>query len=183
MAYSTLDNAFILDIEGGGKYTFQFLPESITDSKSSNWNEYVILGRSSPLRGYSYGPSRTVGFTVVMFADPTMDGPGLSPGEIKQKTDWLLSLPYPDYNGGIKPPHRCFINIGSNIQMTGVCLSASAEYKRGKPWELGPGLTHGVEVSLQFAECVDIPLGVAERRGGASGSGSGGPNASGLGVD
>ena len=167
MSYSTLDNATIVDLIDGSRYTFQFLPESITDSKGANFGDYAILGRSAPLKGYQYGQSRTLEFTVRMFADPTADGPPKSTGQIKFEQDWLLSLPYPDYNGGIKPPHLCLVSIGDSLVMQGGCTHASANYKSGTPWELGPGLTHGVEISLRFEECNDLPLGLANRRVGA----------------
>ena len=166
MGHSTLDAAMIIDLEGGGMVKLQFIPESITDSKRAQFTDYDILGRSSPLKGYQFGPSRTLEFTAKFFASPEQDNPMPSPGLIKIQTDWLLSLPYPDYGGGIKPPHKCLVTIGANIQIIGVCTAASAIYKQGTPWDLGPGFTHGVEVSLMFEEVKDTPLDVWDRRGG-----------------
>ena len=170
MGYSTLDAAYIIDIDGGGSFKFQFIPASITDTKSNSPVYYSILGRSSPLSGYATGTPRSLSFTVVMFADPTADGPKLSTAEIKKRKDWLLSLPYPDYGGGLKPPHRCFINIGDDIKFVGQCTTASAIYQ-GKPWDLGPGLPHGVEVSLTFEECLNVPVDLNDRRSGSPGDG------------
>jgi hypothetical protein len=167
MGYASISNCYIFDIEAEKLYTFQFMPDSISDSKGSNWNEYAILGRSSPLRGYHNGPSREISFTVTMFADPTADGLQKSIGDIKQDVDFLLSLPYPDYSKGIAPPHRCLVNIGDIVPcFTAVCKDAKAEYRGNWPWESGPGLPHGVLVSLVFLEVQDTPLDTMDRRGG-----------------
>ena len=153
-------------MDGGGSLKLQFLPDSISDSKRANFADYPILGRSSPLRGYQMGPPRTVEFTAVFFAAPHQENATPSPAEIKTKVDWLMSLPYPDYSAGIMPPHRCFVQIGENISLIGVCTNASAVYKKGVPWDLGPGYAHGVEVSLTFEEVRDVPVDVYDVRGG-----------------
>ncbi len=168
MGYASISNCFVTDIEAGKTYTFQFMPESIQDSKDSEWASYTILGRSSPLLGYQKGPPREIRFSVTMFADPTADGPRRSVADIKQDVDFLLSLPYPDYSKGIAPPHRCLVNIGDIVPcFLCICKSASAEYRGNWPWEDGPGLPHGVIVSLVFHEINDTPLDTMDRRGGA----------------
>lgn len=166
MSYSTLDNAIITDMDGGGSMKLQFMPDTITDSKRANFTDYVILGRSSPLKGYQNGPSRTIEFTAVFFASPHQENPSPTPGEIKTKVDWLMSLPYPDYSAGIMPPHRCFVQIGENVSLIAVCTAASVTYRKGIPWDLGPGLVHGAEVSLSFEEVKDVPVDVYDVRGG-----------------
>jgi len=168
MGYLDPANCTVYDIETGDQFTMQFIPDTIADSKGSNWATYNIQGRSSPLRGYSAGPSRIIRFTANMFTDPTADGTPKSTGEIKHDVDLLLSLPYPDYSKGIAPPHKCLVNIGDIV--TGfqcVCTNAEAEYLGAWPWEAGPGLPHGVRVTLEFAEVQDTPLGTLDRRGGA----------------
>lgn len=167
MTNSTLDNAFIQDLVSDNTYTLQFLPDTITDNKGSGWGLYNIQGRSAPLRGYNTGPPRRIAFTVRMFAQPNQDDDSPTPADIKQYIDMLLALPYPDYSAGIAPPHKCLVSIGNNILMTGVCVNAEAEYRRGDPWELGPGNTYGVYVRLEFEETNDTPLDYYDRLGGA----------------
>jgi len=167
MGYLDPTRCNVYDIEAERQFTFQFIPETISDSKGSNWATYNIQGRSSPLRGYSSGPSRTIRFTAVMFVDPVADGTTKSLSQIKQDVDFLLSLPYPDYSGGLKPPHKCLVNIGDIVQgFQAVCTNAQADYIGSWPWEPGPGLPHGVRVSLEFAEVQDSPLDTLDRRGG-----------------
>lgn len=168
MGYSSPDAAFIIDLDGGGMFPFQFIPETISDSKSASFNDYDILGRSIPLKGYRGSPSRTLQFTVRMWTDPTADGAPLSVGQIKQRTDFLRSLVYADYSGGIKPPHKCLITIGLNFQMIGVCTQAAPTVSRNSNvWDLGPTLSHGMEVQLTFEEVGDVPLSTFEVRAGA----------------
>ena len=167
MGYSTPSACFIIDIEGGGMCKFQFMPDEIVDSDSANYAEYPIAGRSAPLRGYIGGPPRTLEFTLKFFANPTADGAPKSPGEIKLDIDFLKSLTRPDYAGGLKPPHKCLIIIGAQVQMIGTCDNVSVSIGHGVPWDLGPGLAHGASVSLRFAEAKDIPLDVYDVRGGS----------------
>ena len=167
MGYSTLMTAMIIDIEGGGIFKFQLIPNTITDSKSASYTPYNILGRSSPLQGYQMSQPRKIDFQgVKLFASPTANGPPMPPPLIKQQVDFVLSLPYPDYAGGIKPPHKCLLIFGGNVQMIGVCESASASYEAGTPWDLGPGLTHGVTLSMSFMEVKDVPIDTWTRRAG-----------------
>jgi len=167
MSYSTPDNAFILDTVIGDQFIFQFIPETIEDDKGSNWALYDILGRSSPLRGYKSGPSRTISFTVRMWASPTA-ADGRSPGKVKQDMDFLLALPYPDYSDSIAPPHLCIVHIGENIEMQGVCTNAKLSINaRDNVWDLGPGFSHGVNIAMRFEETLDDPLDVYDRMGGA----------------
>lgn len=167
MGYLDPANCWVYDTIAEKKFTMQFIPDTVTDSKGSNWAQYAIQGRSSPLRGYSSGPARTIRFIAVMFTNPTANGTMKSTAEIKEDVDLLLALPYPDYSSGIKPPHKCLVTIGDIVtSFRCVCTDASAEYLGTWPWEEGPGLPHGVKVTLEFAETTDNPLGVLDRMAG-----------------
>lgn len=168
MAHSTADNAYVIDLEGGYTCTFVLKPSSLSDSKQANFAQYDILGRSSPLFGYQTGPPRTIEFTLIMFAEHIADGNKKTIDQVEQDKNFLLSLPYPDYRGGIKPPHRCLISIGQSFKMVGVCAAASADAPENYPWEVGPGLIHGVQMRMSFIEVPKngIPLDTYDRRAG-----------------
>lgn len=168
MASASPDAAFIIDIDGGGMFKFQLMPRSINDSDAAQYTEYDILGRSTPLRGYVKGGPRSLEFAAQLFYDPIADGPGRSKGAIKKDIDFLRSLVRPDYAGGLRPPHRCLIVIGANIQMIGVLDSVNVQYASDTTvWDPGPGLAHGAVVALKFSEVKDIPLDTYDVRGGA----------------
>lgn len=169
MSFSTPDQCFIKDIDGGDKtYTFQFIPSSITDSKNANYADYAIQGRSSPLKGYQNSAPRILSFTVKMWAQPTQENDSPTPADIKADVDFLRSLTYPDYQGGLKPPHRCLVQIGENVRMYGVCKSVTVSYNANENvWDLGPGYAHGPSVSLVFEEIANTPLDTWDVRDGA----------------
>ena len=167
MGYSEPSNCFIRDLVTGEQYDFQFMPESLIDSKQASFTDYIILGRSSPLKGYQYGPSRTMEVTLLLFAAPTMGNDAPQPADVNDKKNFLISLMYPDYDGGIKPPHKCLIQVGDGYAMVGVCTNASASPMEKTPWEDPPGYPHGQKVSVRFEEVKDYPLGVADRRTGS----------------
>jgi hypothetical protein len=170
MGSSTPDVCFISDIDNGRDYYFQFMPASISDSKSAAYADYAIQGRSSPLKGYQHSPSRTLSFTVKMWAQPTQDDESITPSKIKDDVDFLRSLVYPSYSGGIKPPPRCHILIGANIEMFGVCKNVQVNYDANQNvWDLGPGFAHGPTVALVFEEIAVIPLDTFDVRGGGTG--------------
>jgi hypothetical protein len=166
-SYSKPSSCYIIALEAsGGPYYFQFMPESITDSKSANFTDYSILGRSHPIKGYQNSPSRSIEFSVMLFAQPTAQDSSYTVSKVKKDVDFLLSLPYPRYDGGIKPPPKCHVKIGNNIEMIGVCTSASASYRKGVPWSGSGENAHGVEVSLRFEEVGETPIGQSERSNG-----------------
>lgn len=167
MTFSTPDQCFIVDTVTQDRYTFQFIPQSVQDSKMANYADYAIQGRSSPLKGYHTSGARQLSFTLKMWAQPNQDDPTPSPSQIKQDVDLLRSLTYPDYDGGIKPPHLCYIQIGENVRMFGVCKSVTVGYDANQNvWDLGPGFAHGPTVSLVFEEVANNPLDTFDVRGG-----------------
>lgn len=168
MGYSFRGNAAITDIDGGlGTFRFQFIPGVLRDADQPQYATYGIIGRSTPLLGYEGGGPRTLDLKITMFARPVMDGPGKTVGEIDRDVKFLRALVRPDYASGLKPPHRCYVYVGSSVRMIGVCKSCVIEYPEKWPWEVGPGLIHGVEAMLQFAEVRKSPLDCYDVLGGA----------------
>lgn len=155
-------SSYIRDIDGGGSVYFQMMPE-VTESKSVNWNQIEIIGRSHPILGYSSSAPRTVAFTLTFFAHPsTEDGTTLT--DVSRNLRFLLSLAYPDYGGGgVKPPHRCVIKLGAQSKMVGVISDVAVTYKT--LWM--NGLPVHAEASVTFIEAYKFPMSYGIIRGGS----------------
>lgn len=148
---------------------FQFMPQLITDSKTANFNDVMIVARSSPIKNYSGSGSRIIQFALEFFAQPEQGLESIaSTFLIKTRIDACRALTYPDYSGFVmKPPPRCIIRIGNQVAMLGVCRNVSVSYSGDSPWDLAPiSLAHHATVSLTFEEAMNIPLSNTEVRFG-----------------
>lgn len=145
---------------------FQFMPNSISDNKSANYNETPIIARSVPIKSYSHSSSRIISFTLEFFTSPEQGTKLLSPLLLKTRIDALKALVYPDYGAFItKPPPRCIVHIGAQVAFLGVCKSVNVTYSNKAPWDLNPVvLSHHAKVALSFEETLNIPLSNTEVR-------------------
>jgi hypothetical protein len=120
-----LATVHIEPVEGGSdpaeKRAFQYWPESISDSQSSNYAIMDIPGASLPLYQFISLGERSISFTVYFSRDEdgaidTEGGGGFVPtGKVPQDKHnvdingavaWLRSLQYPAYpEGTYEPPH------------------------------------------------------------------------------
>ncbi len=121
------EQSYIADIETGTIMRFQMMPE-VTDTKSVNWNFIEIIGRSHPILGYSSSAPRTLAFNLMFVAHPSHED-GTTAIQVRDNLRFLQSLAYPDYSGGVKPPHRVLINLGAQTKMVGVIQDVSIIYK------------------------------------------------------
>lgn len=144
---------------------FQFMPDLIQENKAAQYNDILIMARSTPVKSYAYSGARNLSFTLDLFAQPEAGQKVPTPEMIKFKIDSLRSLVYPDYSSSfiMKPPPRCLVRIGAQLAFLGICRNVSVQYKHGGnngvPWTIGPGaLAHGASVSLTFEEVLNIPL-------------------------
>ena len=81
----------LIDTETGFRVTFDFNPDTIEDSKSTNLAEVNIPGMSHPRLQFANGGSRTLNFTIYLHYGATDDV------EIAIRN--LLSWLYPEYEG------------------------------------------------------------------------------------
>ena len=81
----------LIDTETGFRVTFDFNPDTIEDSKSTNLTEVNIPGMSHPRLQFANGGSRTLNFTIYLHYGATDDV------EIAIRN--LLSWLYPEYEG------------------------------------------------------------------------------------
>jgi hypothetical protein len=98
------DNIFSLTIEyfGGAieKVSFQLPPESITESKGSNFASDSVLGRFEPIRMYTNSEATKINFSVNYYwlEDSFLNSIGSWPG-IKDQINKLRAIMYP-YDSG-----------------------------------------------------------------------------------
>lgn len=145
---------------------FQFLPESIQDSKAAVYGDITVIGRSTPIKTYSHTGAETLAFSLKFFANPEQRDASLSPKLIKERVDFCKSLVYPVYTGFIvKPPPMCIVKIGNYIAFYGVCKSVSTSVTNspegGTPWDIDPVtgiLPHGVQINLTFEDVKPVPM-------------------------
>lgn len=150
---------FILDNKGG-RLRFQMMPDGISDSKSVNWNQIQIVGRSHPILGYDSSAPRTFSFTLTFFAHPSHDDP-TSQSDVVKNIRFLMSLTYPDYSSGVNPPPKCTLKLGKMIIWQVVAQDISVDYS--PLWK--NGLPVYATVSCTFIEAWDDPIDFRSVRG------------------
>src|ERR1035437_5083330 len=88
---------------------FQFMPDTIRDSKVAVYNDIAIVGRSSPVKNYSHSGARMISFTLQFFVYPEAGMDNLDTAALTQKIALFVFLVFPNYDGFIiKPPPRFF---------------------------------------------------------------------------
>lgn len=133
-------------------------------SKSAQYDEAEILGRSSPLLGYRVSGSKTMSITVRLVADGTHIK---TTQQIKRYAKILESSVYPYYSGGgIKPPDIVIIKVENIIKLFGVITSVSVAVPNESPWDMDNGLPYMLDITLEFTEVRNIPLSAPEVRRG-----------------
>lgn len=171
-AAAALRKYYIRDLETGTTFYFHAMPDDgINVDKSVNWSANNIQGRSSPIQGYSDSNPTTISLNVPIFSS-IEQGDGRTVFNVKTACDFFLSLAYPDYQGIIKPPHKCMLVAGSPNQFfnwTVVCQSVGVSYL--PPWDVATGLSHRAIVRIVFMEVAEHhPWDYKDIRGAASSS-------------
>jgi hypothetical protein len=158
-------------------FSFQYFPESFTDSKTVSWQPKEIPGGSLPVYQWSSSGDRAVSFTAVFTADIDY-GYGVFPrdrllnaGQLDRNVDIraavyeLRRMMLPSYTGGkTQPPPRLLLYLprsgigqaGGNSQLTAtnrdaiVCVMTSCEIT----WEkfFSSGVPKIASVSLGFSQ-------------------------------
>lgn len=142
---------YIVNLLTGSQIAIRIIPEEVSDSTSSQWEEVVPRGRSNPIYGYSSSGPRTVSYTIQLHDDYLPDG-------ILTTVNQLRALTYPAYSGGSISPPKCLVRVGGNIKFTGICKEVSVTWQ--KP--LRDGYYINAEVSLTFDEVCNTAKGSSE---------------------
>ena len=154
-ARQSLRKYTVIDLITGTSFKFHAIPaEGWSENKSVNWSNTSIIGRSSPLKGYQDSGPRRVSLTIPLHSWVEQTD-NTTPQEVKRWCDFFMSLAYPDYSGGIKPPHKCLVMMGKQLKMKCVAISVDVRYL--PPFDLDTGLAYNAVVSVIFEEVDDVP--------------------------
>lgn len=96
-------SGYLVDVKTNEKLEFQYNPENISDSKSTDYATIKIPGMSHPRYQYVSGGSRQINFRLGLFMD-----------DVQKKVSWLQSLQYPTHEGTVlkNSPHRVLLVLG-----------------------------------------------------------------------
>lgn len=113
-----IKNCYI-EIPGFGKLEMKVLPE-ISDSKSANYSDEPIIGRSFPLKTYSHSDNRAISMTIHMIVS--------QPSDLDYNIRALRAVQsavYPRHGFGdapYAPPPVCQIKCGRLLAETDLCV-------------------------------------------------------------
>lgn len=114
------------------RITFTWMPEMFDESKTAEYAEVNIIGRSEPILGYSHSSARRFQIPLVFAAT-------YSPVEEVLKPIWLIrSWLYPDYREASQPnvPPRVLLVVGKWLSQR--CVVTRADIKYHGPWGRKP---------------------------------------------
>lgn len=165
IAAQALHQYKIIDMETGDYFVFHAMPENgYSLDKQVRWADTDILGRSSPIKGYTSSDAASFSIRIPLFSS-IEQGDTRTPYDVLSATQFFLSLTYPDYQNGVKPPHKCMLLFGQQIiGAIVVPMGCSIEYPG--PWDTASGLSFRAIVSMTFQEVADIPWDYKEIREG-----------------
>lgn len=132
---------YIINLVTNSRIEFTLIPDEVSDSVSSQFEETTPMGRSGPIYGYSATGPHSVSFSIQLHDDYCKGG-------ILNTVNKLKALTYPVYNSGNINPPKCLIRIGNIINMTAKCSEVSVTWQ--KPYRNGQYIM--AEVSLSFDE-------------------------------
>jgi len=168
----------------GAKIALQYWPESLTDSRSVEWNPRNIPGGSHPIYQWTRSGERRLSFTAVFATDHEPDLPistgiqgfvkniaskvGLGPEEgdpareppISAVVNWLRYFTYPLYRSGdirvFEPPKVMLVFDNSNLSHNGApgVLTVMTGCEITYEAWWPNGSPRIIEVALEFAEVV-----------------------------
>ena len=151
------------DLQNGGggisQIKFFYIPDTVSENWSAEWQKISIIGRSAPLWGYSNTGARTVSLNLTFFAENDAQR------EVHDKVRWIQTFLLPDYSKKFMVrPHRLQLVLGNFINIVGVLESCPITWKA--PYmsmgrTASPDYPVMADVALSIAETVDTPFGAA----------------------
>lgn len=154
-------SCILIDVETQDSIEFQMMPDGISDAKSANYNHIEIVGRSHPVLGYSSSGPRTISFTLIFFGNPSLEDT-TTVAKVSKNLKFLLSLVYPDYSSGVKPPHRCVLRLGNQVNM--ICVVSDVNINYRHLWDEN-GQPVYAEASVTCIEADPYPITFSTIRG------------------
>lgn len=159
----------VLSSDGSGEYfILPFFPESVSDSKSVNWNNIELPGASHPIYQYVNSGERTISFTAKLLREiKPVAGETIvkSPYnvDINDVVRFLRSCLYPQKSNTetiVKAPPICKIKLGGSVFDSGsgliTCIMTQCDVEVSKWWDDNRATPKVAEVSLAFSEIINV---------------------------
>jgi hypothetical protein len=95
--------AYLVDLITNERLEFQYNPENISDSKTTDYATIKIPGLSHPRYQYVSGGARQINFKISLFMK-----------DVKKTVEWIQALQYPTHEGTMlkNAPHRVLLVVG-----------------------------------------------------------------------
>ena len=184
------DGAAPGSVAAAGKIAFQYWPETLNDSRQSEWNPKNIPGGSHPIYQWTHGGERRISFTAVFTTDTdpgenavdidpyerglSQQANGLEIGvrdiDLRAVVAWLRWFTYPYYDavgGGmarVYEPAKCLLVMpNTSLGHNGRDYITCVMTTCDVTYEawFPSGFPRIIEVNLEFAEVVQESLAVA----------------------
>lgn len=94
--------AYLVDLTTNERLEFQYNPENISDTKSTDYATIKIPGMSHPRYQFVAGGARQLNFKISLFMK-----------DVKKNVEWLQALQFPTHEGSMlkNAPHRVLLVV------------------------------------------------------------------------
>ena len=148
-----LDNCYISAKISGKEYMINmYILPDISDTKQSTYSDETGIGRSAPIKVFSHGDTRSIGWTAHFFS-PTKD---IAKENLKNLRI-LESLVYPDSNSNtnsiVSPPPIARIKCGDLLSSDELCVvlkSYTVKFPTDVAWDDATYMPIKFDVDMNF---------------------------------
>ena len=146
------DDAFLLDLTTGDRVNFKYMPTMFTESKTANYQNTPILGRSEPVLGYAGSGPRIFNIPLTFAATNNPWTDVIQP--VRTARSWV----YPDYSQADTPkvPPTLVLQVGAWLSSRCVCTRVDIRYHG--PWGKAPTSSQEFPVLSAAASFFGIEL-------------------------
>jgi len=136
------------------KKIYMYILPDISDSKSAQYSDEAIIGRSSPFKTYSHSENRTISWTAYFMT--THDNPNRDGSAIMNLRNLraIQSVTYPrDKPAPYAPPPVCSIKCGSilgNEELCVVLRSYTVKFPTDVSWDEETLLPYKFSVDMSW---------------------------------
>lgn len=147
------DDAFLLDLTTGDRVNFKYMPQAFAESKTANYQNTPILGRSEPVLGYAGSSPRIFNIPLTFAATNNPWTDVIKP--VRTVRSWI----YPDYSEPNTPkvPPTLVLQVGAWLSSRCVCTRVDVRYHG--PWGKAPASSQEFPVLSAAASFFGIEFG------------------------
>lgn len=148
------------------KIIFKTLPENVSESYSSDWQNTDVMGRTAPYIAYNMSSARTVNYTVMLERDILGD-------QFQSTIDQCIRLIYPKFmSGGVVAPPYCYVRFGGMVNMFAVVNDVSVDWSGsiiGHTYASTTENKYNMDANSNVFSQADVSFGFTELRTGGQG--------------